>query len=120
MSPRHLGLAALCGVLAWLGVEPLRLWPATLVCLAPLVALTLTCTPRVALLRGLLAGLAINLALFAWFIPLIHRFAKFPWIAAIPTGLGLLVWQSIPFALVGWAVARSRRLGSSMLTTLIR
>ena len=109
MTRKCLTLAVLGGMLAWCGVEPLRFWPCTLLCLAPLLALCIDCAPRSALFRGFLSGLALNVALFYWFVPLLHRFAGLPWVAAVPAGLGLIAWQSIPFALLGGVIAWSRR-----------
>jgi apolipoprotein N-acyltransferase len=81
---------------------------------ALLLAALLTDAPRWrmrrALLVGLVAGTTANAIALFWVVPLLQTFARFPWVAAVPTALVLWVVQGLPFALAAaGACALSRR-----------
>jgi apolipoprotein N-acyltransferase len=69
--------------------------------------------PRVgrALLLGAVAGTTANAVALYWVVPLVHDFARFPWVAAAPTGLLLWVTQGLPFALAAAGSAALARRG---------
>jgi apolipoprotein N-acyltransferase len=111
-SPRiAFGLAALSGLLYWIGFPGVDVWPLAFVSQAPLLLALRGQPVRRATLLGLTAGLAMNLSGFAWLLDMLRVFSGFPTPICLFFMVILCAYQGGRIALAGFLYARAERRG---------
>jgi apolipoprotein N-acyltransferase len=100
---------ALGGALWFLSCADFDVWPLAWVAMIPIFWAMEDKRPRAALYYAWVAGLVANAGGFYWIVGLLMRFARLPYVAAIPLYLLLCAYQAVVFALFGYCVNLVRR-----------
>ena len=101
------GLAALSGVLIFLGFAGFDQWPLAFVAWAPLLVAVRGQTPSFALKLGLVTGLILDVGGFYWLQTMLMTFSGFPpAVCAVFTGI-LCAYQGGRAGLFAWLLARA-------------
>lgn len=104
-------LAALSGVVYFLGFPGVSLWPLSFVALAPLLVALTGQAPRRAAGLGLVQGLTLSLFGFYWLFGALQRFSGFPAPLCAIFMAALCAYQGGRVALTAWLSARAERRG---------
>lgn len=108
-------LAAAAGLALGMTAPPLSAWALGFACPALLLAAIEAHPegPRAGqgFAAGAVAGTVVNAVALYWIVGLLQTFARFPWVAAVPTAIVFWVLQGLPFALAGGATAALARRG---------
>jgi apolipoprotein N-acyltransferase len=99
-------LAALAGILYFVGFAGMDIWPFAFVAFVPLILALHGQAPRDAARLGLLTGLVMNLSGFSWLLGMLQTFSGFPLPLCAVFMLILCSFQGGRFALMGWLHAR--------------
>jgi apolipoprotein N-acyltransferase len=112
LAPRPAyALAAIAGVVYYLGFPGVNLWPLSFVALVPLLVALRGQAPRRAAALGLVHGLFISFTGFYWLFGMLQRFSGFPGPICAIFMLGLCAYQGGRTALLGLLHARAERRG---------
>jgi apolipoprotein N-acyltransferase len=112
LAPRRAyPLAALSGVVYFLGFPGVNLWPLSFVALVPLVVALRGQAPRRAAALGLVNGLFISFTGFYWLFGMLRRFSGFPAPVCVLFMLALCAYQGGRTALLGVLHARAEQRG---------
>jgi apolipoprotein N-acyltransferase len=110
-APLAYGCALVSGLLYWAAFPGVDLWPLTFVAWVPLfVAMHRQPTRRAALL-GLLAGLTMNVAGFAWLETMLTTFSGFGWPLCTLFLLIVCGYQGLRIGFLGWVYGRTTARG---------
>jgi len=104
-------LAALSGVVYFLGFPGVNLWPLSFVALVPLIVALRGQAPRRAAGLGLVNGLFISFTGFYWLFGMLQRFSGFSAPLCVLFMLALCAYQGGRTALLGWLHARAEQRG---------
>jgi apolipoprotein N-acyltransferase len=104
-------LAALAGVVYFLGFPGVNLWPLSFVALVPLLVALRGQAPRRATALGLVHGIFISLTGFYWLFGMMQRFSGLPAPICALMMLALCAYQGGRTALLGLLYARAERRG---------
>lgn len=104
-------LAALSGLLYFLGFPGVSFWPLSFVALVPLLVALPGQTPRRAAGLGLVTCTTLSLTGFYWLFGMLQRFGGLPAPLAALGMIALCVYQGGRMALVGWLHARATQRG---------
>ncbi len=112
LAPRPAyALAAIAGVVYYLGFPGVNLWPLSFVALVPLLVALRKQTPRRAAALGLVHGLFISITGFYWLFGMLQRFSGFPAPICAIFMLALCAYQGGRTALLGLLHARAEQRG---------
>ena len=106
-----LAMAALSGLLYFVGVPGVGLWPLALIAQAPLILALRRQPPGRAAAIGLTAGFVFSVGTFSWLYGTIGRFGGFSAPAALGLMLLMCLYQGGRSALTGWLHARAEARG---------
>jgi apolipoprotein N-acyltransferase len=105
------GLAALSGILYWIGFPGIDVWPLAFISQVPLLLAMRGQSVKRATLLGLVAGMAMNLTGFAWLLDMLRVFSGFPTPLCFLFMVILCAYQGGRIALAGFLYARAERRG---------
>ena len=106
-----LGLAALSGVLYFLGVPGMDVWPAAFVTKVPLLLALRGRSPRGAAWVGLAAGFSMSVLGFYWLFGMLRLFSGMPVPACALLMVATCAYQGGRMALTCWLTARAAARG---------
>jgi len=104
-------LAALGGLLYFVGMPGPSFWPAAFVAQAPFYLALLRQPPRRAALLGLLNGFTFSVTTFYWLYGTLRVFGGFPGVVCLLIMLLMCAYQGGRAALTGWLTSRAEQRG---------
>lgn len=104
-------LAALTGLLYFLGFPGIDLWPLSFFGLVPLIVALRGQTPRRATLLGWIAGFVMTMTGFYWLLDMLRVFSGFPTALCALFMTILCAYQAGRIALCGWLYGRAEARG---------
>ncbi|MCC6553102.1 MAG: apolipoprotein N-acyltransferase [Polyangiaceae bacterium] len=105
------GLAALSGLLYFLGFPGVDIWPLSFIALAPLIVAMRRQTPRRAAGLGWTAGFVMTMTGFYWLLEMLRVFSGFPIPLCALFMVLLCGYQGGRIALCGWLTGRAEARG---------
>ncbi|MBI2378845.1 MAG: apolipoprotein N-acyltransferase [Deltaproteobacteria bacterium] len=115
---RRLGLAALAGILYFVGFVGFGQSYLTWLCFVPVLVATRDLTPRTTLAVGAFFGLITHMGGYYWVIHLLKQFANLPTPLAFLGYVLLCGYQGASLAVVLWCVRKCRDAGLTPVTSL--
>jgi|HubBroStandDraft_4_1064222.scaffolds.fasta_scaffold54085_1 apolipoprotein N-acyltransferase len=110
-APAAYGCAFASGLLYWAAFPGADLWPLTFIAWVPLVVAMHRQPTRRAALLGLLAGLTMNVAGFAWLEQMLTTFSGFPLPLCTLFLLIVCGYQGLRIGFLGWVYGRTTARG---------